>query len=176
MLTPTETGIAAESINYAYERAIESAANAREMGSMAVQQAVACGKFMAEQHAVVGRSAWGQWLAANCPKISYEIARRWMICAKTYHGRIPDDCASLRQLYVECGILPRPEVKEGEPQPERTIFEPLRKTLDFYTAERLGKLNDITGPGMLRLVDEGLSKLSKIKTELTAKFGAQKYG
>lgn len=175
MLTPTETGIA-ERVNELYQEAIDWAGHAKTAFKESVMRALECGALLGEQRQRTPHGQWEVWLRSNCPDISPEIARRWIICSKRYNGS-ELDCPSLRQLYIACGILPEPESAEaGEPQPEKTIFSPFRKFLDFYTPDKLEKLNDVTGPGMLRLIHEAQAKLSKYEKALTAKFGAQKYG
>lgn len=175
MLTPEETGIT-ERINELYRESLDWVGHAKTAANSAILKALECGHLLGERREAIGHGDWYGWLGSNCPNISPQVARRWIIIAKRYHGTVLPADATIRQLYQECGILPEPTPKDGEPQPEKTLFSPLRKTLDFYTPERLERLNEITGPGMIRLLDEGIAKLTKMKTALSEKFGAQKYG
>lgn len=66
---------------------------------------------MIKTKALVGHGNWEKWLLDNCGDVSVHTARRWMQLAKHAHARDLDDCRTMRQAYIACGILPEPQQK-----------------------------------------------------------------
>jgi len=94
------------SINAAFAAARAAAGSATEHAARAVAAAVECGDLLVRQKASLPHGGWLPWLAAHCPQISAETARRYMRLAK--RSRVTDLTAasSLRQAYLATGVLP----------------------------------------------------------------------
>lgn len=101
----------ADEINGKFAEAIRLAGESTRSGQAAIIAAIECGKMLCTAKGMVGHGGWEKWLLDNCGNIDQETARRWMVLSKSCHGRNFEDCNSLRQAYIACGILPQPTVK-----------------------------------------------------------------
>ena len=70
------------SINAAFATARSAADSATHEARAAITAAVQCGDLLTRQKASVPHGAWLAWLAAHCPVISAETARRYMRLSK----------------------------------------------------------------------------------------------
>jgi hypothetical protein len=94
--------------------ACHKAKRCHDIGADAVNDARLCGQKLEEARFHVPHGGWKDWLKENCSDISYETATRYIRVSKMSHVTDLSGCASLRQAYIECGILPAPE-----PTPEK---------------------------------------------------------
>lgn len=137
-------------INETYAESKALAEGTQQQAAAAVAKAVECGRLMLEQKEIlqqaVGRDrpGWLDWLAANCPSISEQTARRYMALAKRSHvsGCI-EDAATLRQAYLATGILKEPEhkAKPDGPTPE-TPWVRYVKPLDAFRRWYQGRVEE----------------------------------
>lgn len=71
-----------QKIDPAVERILAEYREAMRLAKVAVERAIYVGQLLNEQKALVGHGHWLPWLAANCPEISQDTARRWMDAAE----------------------------------------------------------------------------------------------
>jgi len=102
------------SINAAFATARSAADSATNEARAAISAAVQCGDLLTRQKASVPHGAWLDWLAAYCPAISAETARRYMRLAKRSHVTDLTDATSLRQAYLATGVLPEPPPRDSD--------------------------------------------------------------
>lgn len=112
----TLTQLAGE-ITDLYLSAEHKAKRAFETAGDAVNDALLCGKKLNEAKARLKHGEWLPWLRENCPEISEDKSERYRALANSAHDRNLEACASLRQAYIACGILPQPvaTVRSNEP-------------------------------------------------------------
>ena len=106
------------SINAAFTTARTAADSATNEARAAITAAVQCGDLLTRQKASVPHGTWLDWLAAHCPDISAETARRYMRLSK--RSQVPDltDATSLRQAYLATGVLPEPPPSDDDTTPD----------------------------------------------------------
>ncbi|MDB6027537.1 MAG: hypothetical protein JWM68_3760 [Verrucomicrobiales bacterium] len=86
----------------------------------AVAEAILCGKAINEAKKLVGHGQFAKWLKKNCPKISDRTARRYMALANRSHVSVlKRNGLSLRQAYIEAGIINEKEVLEFPELPDK---------------------------------------------------------
>ena len=100
------------SINAAFATARTAADSATNEARHAITAAVQCGDLLTRQKASVPHGTWLDWLAAHCPTISTETARRYMRLAKRSQVTDLTDATSLRQAYLATGVLPEPPPRD----------------------------------------------------------------
>lgn len=102
------------SINAAFATARTAADSATHEARAAITAAVQCGDLLTRQKASVPHGAWLAWLAAHCPAISAETARRYMRLSKRSQVTDLTDATSLRQAYLATGVLPEPPPRDND--------------------------------------------------------------
>jgi hypothetical protein len=102
------------SINAAFATARTAADSATHEARAAITAAVQCGDLLTRQKASVPHGTWLAWLAAHCPAISAETARRYMRLAKRSQVTDLTDATSLRQAYLATGVLPEPPPRDSD--------------------------------------------------------------
>ncbi len=95
-------------INATFHEAHSMAASATLTARQAVTRALECGHLLNRQKIAVGHGHWQQWLAANCPAISFPTARRYMMLARRAGDVGLADAAGLRQAYLATGVFSGP--------------------------------------------------------------------
>lgn len=106
------------SINAAFATARTAADCATNEARAAITAAVQCGDLLTRQKASVPHGTWLDWLAAHCPDISAETARRYMRLSKRSQVTDLTDATSLRQAYLATGFFPnRPLATTTTPTP-----------------------------------------------------------
>lgn len=116
----------AEEIRSAWLAANAAAEETVKHAGVAVRKAVECGRKLMEardQHTIrQGKRRTGDfqaWLAAELPEIPQATAYRWIKLAESPE-ELWKDAISLRQAYIDVGILPAPAPNpqgEGETKP-----------------------------------------------------------
>ena len=101
------------SINAAFATARTAADSATHEARAAITAAVQCGDLLTRQKASVPHGTWLAWLAAHCPAISAETARRYMRLSKRSQVTDLTDATSLRQAYLATGVLPEPPPRDN---------------------------------------------------------------
>ena len=101
------------SINAAFATARSAADSATNEARAAITAAVQCGDLLTRQKASVPHGTWLDWLAAYCPAISAETARRYMRLSKRSQVTDLTDATSLRQAYLATGVLPEPPPRDS---------------------------------------------------------------
>jgi hypothetical protein len=109
----------ASEIRDLFVSAEHKAKRAFETAGDAVNDALLCGKKLNEVKAKLKHGEWLPWLHENCPEISEDKSERYRALANSAHDRNLNDCATLRQAYIACGILPDPPARaaNGDPVP-----------------------------------------------------------
>ena len=102
------------SINAAFVTARTAADSATNEARAAITAAVQCGDLLTRQKASVPHGTWLDWLAAHCPDISAETARRYMRLSKRSQVTDLTDATSLRQAYLATGVLPEEPPRDNE--------------------------------------------------------------
>lgn len=102
------------SINAAFATARTAADCATNEARAAITAAVQCGDLLTRQKASVPHGTWLDWLAAHCPDISAETARRYMRLSKRSQVTDLTDATSLRQAYLATGVLPEPPPRDND--------------------------------------------------------------
>jgi hypothetical protein len=125
----------ADDINSKFGEAIRLAGESARSGKAAIVAAIECGKLLEKAKSLVGHGKWEKWLLDNCGDISQMTATKWMKLAKLNHGLDLENCASLRQAYITCGILPEPSTKlkaigTAEVDPFATFVSQISKVCD----------------------------------------------
>lgn len=88
-----------------------------QAGASAIVFAWACGNLLKAAKMKLGHGAFGTWREENLSQwISKRTAARYMQLAERCNDLrgLLEWSPSLRQAYIECGILPTPEKKTGE--------------------------------------------------------------
>jgi hypothetical protein len=106
--------LAAE-IRNTHEEAEAEASATRERANRAITAALLCGKALGRAKALVGHGQWLKWLSEHCRAISERTARKYMALANRNHDSVLS-ADSLRQAYIEAGIISEPEKKTCEPK------------------------------------------------------------
>lgn len=109
-----EPSVTAEMIRDDFHRAMEEARLAAGHAGCAIRLAVECGKKLAR--AKEERSGeFDAWLEREVPEISAMTSWRWRKLAAAPEA-LYANASSLRQAYIDVGILPAPApAEEGEP-------------------------------------------------------------
>ena len=102
------------SINAAFATARTAADSATNEARHAITAAVQCGDLLTRQKASVPHGTWLDWLAAHCPDISAETARRYMRLSKRSQVTDLTDATSLRQAYLATGVLPEEPPRDND--------------------------------------------------------------
>jgi hypothetical protein len=102
--------LAAE-IRNTHEEAEAEASATRERANRAITAALLCGKALGRAKALVGHGQWLKWLSEHCRAISERTARKYMALANRNHDSVLT-ADSLRQAYIEAGIISEPEKKQ----------------------------------------------------------------
>ena len=102
------------SINAAFATARSAADSATNEARAAITAAVQCGDLLTRQKASFPHGTWLAWLAAHCPAISAETARRYMRLSKRSQVTDLTDATSLRQAYLATGVLPEPPPRDSD--------------------------------------------------------------
>ena len=92
-------------------------ASAQERGIAALKSAVKCGNALIEAKALVEHGEWVAWLETNCRNVSLTTCQNYMRLAKNPNALFFDDPKTLKQAYVETGILPSQPARKALPAP-----------------------------------------------------------
>lgn len=102
----------AKQINDSFDAANKLAKQARDRAFEAIAEALLCGQLLNQAKQVVGHGLWLKWLDEHCPNITRQTACNYMRLANVKHVLHLENCSGLRQAYIACGILPKPEHNE----------------------------------------------------------------
>ena len=103
-------GVSAEEIRAAYLATMEEAEVAVKHIGASIRKAVACGKKLIQAKAE-RPGTFDAWLAAEVPEICAMTAWRWRKLAEAPEA-LWANATSLRQAYIDVGILPAPAPAE----------------------------------------------------------------
>ena len=139
----------ADQIRQAHIDAVTIAEHAKGYASEAVAKAIECGQLLIQQKEALGHGSWMEWQTENLPDIKRETVRKYMQVAKAARGSLPapesdagqittsggnlKNAASLRQAFVAIGLLPEPENKAEDNNPNK----PWVKFIRFLDGFRL---------------------------------------
>lgn len=127
----------AREIRNVYKETDELICLAQKKGTEAIASAIACGVKLREAKEIVGHGGWEKWLAKHCKGVHGNTARNYMRLSKAQHVVDLKDCKSLRQAYVEVGIIPEVEpVKAAPAQPDREPTREFKAEMAAATPER----------------------------------------
>ena len=101
----------ARTIRSRYEAAGRLSQTAKERGREAVAEAILCGQALNEAKSIVGHGGWLKWLEEHCKGVCYRTAQNYMRVANTKAVSHLDSYESLKDIYVDIGILPEPTPK-----------------------------------------------------------------
>ena len=152
-----------ERIDKAYDQSLASAFDAAKWVLVA-------GDMLIQQRAGVPDGDWVKWLEQNCKKVSMRTAYRLMKAAAYVHENGSFDAQTVRQLYLEAGVIKSSDDQEGDPPPARSILLPIQDAFKkfrlFYTDKRLAKLNPVAVPQLLGWVRDAKSELISLEERL----------
>ena len=145
-----------------------------EKGKKAIELAIETGRRLARAKTIVERGNWSRWLEDNLKTIGERTVQRYMKLAKTTHETDLNDCYSLRQAYIKCGITtnndrtkdtdnddgdPKPNIVDGnsnfENDVENTKSPPKRETSKDKLKSYLDQITRLTSnhPNLIPLLE-----------------------
>jgi hypothetical protein len=115
-----------------------------QAGASALVYAWACGKLLNTAKEELGHGAFGKWREQNLESngISVRTATRYMLLAKRCHDirGLLQWVPTLRQAYIECGILPEPPDRgKEESDVDQSAEDELQKEEEHLQKEVLRK-------------------------------------
>jgi hypothetical protein len=163
-LAPPVDGPISDRINFFYAKFLE-------LAICAVMAMIETGNLLTEQKAKTPVGQWLAWLEANCPYICDRTARRYMAAAAYVQEHGSFNAQTIRQLYIEAGIVSNDEaVGNHEPAMETSIITPLVNTFKkvrlFYTDDVLAKITPTAAPHVIGWLDQAIEELGSMKKKL----------
>jgi len=135
-LAPLETDFGPQILHH-HAQAMRAGHQAHRCLLDAAAHALECGRLLAQQKALLPHGRWLEWLRRSAPKLPARTAQRYMQFAAEWERSktsrvtlLPSELPSLRQLYVEFGILRAPELREPAPAGLQSFLEPVFRLLE----------------------------------------------
>ena len=158
-------------IDAAYIHSLECAIDA-------VKWVIEAGDMLIEQHTKVPDGEWLTWLAENCEVVSQSTAYNLMKSAKYVHKNGSFSAQTVRQLYLEAGVIKEAGEEESSPRVARSILMPMQDMFKnlrrFYSEKKLEKLQPVAVPQLLGYVREAKAELVKLEARLVEKMDGKK--
>ena len=143
----------------------------------AVRWVIVGGTLLLDQKKITPHGQWLKWLSENCKQVSEDTAERMMKATAYVFEKGTFDAQSIRQLYLEAGVLKAAEGGgDSGPIPERSVLLPFQDTFKklrlFYTDDRLASLKPAAVPQLLGYVRDVRAELTVMEERLMKRMPA----
>ena len=135
----------ARTIRSRYESAGRLSQTAKERGREAVAEAILCGQALNEAKSIVGHGGWLKWLEEHCKGVCHRTAQNYMRVANTKAVSHLDSYESLKDIYVNIGILPEPTPKLKTRETRETAPGATCEDCDHLRCETKQSLSGVNG-------------------------------
>ena len=147
----------------------------------AVRWVIIGGTLLLDQKKVTPHGQWLKWLGENCKQVSANTAERMMRATAYVYENGTFDAQSIRQLYLEAGVIKDLEqAGSAGPPREKSILLPFQNTFEklrlVFTDDWVAALKPVAVPQALGYVEDVQSELSALKGKLLKRMPAGQAG